>query len=130
MGKSAIGYQFERELVAEFKEHGYITIRSAASKVIDVVAISDSNIFLIEAKRTRQKTPRSYGTEIYNLMLMRRTLRSSNVTMIFWIRLHWKKDLVLEVHNHEVEIYRRFTTCDMEMANAFCKRKNKMLKEK
>lgn len=129
MSKSSkIGYEFERQLVVEFKERGYVTIRSAASKVIDVIAINCGHVYMIEAKKTRQKTPRSYGTEIYDLLLMRRKLHCPDRTFLFWIRLARKKDIVLEMKYDSVAVYKRYTTADMELATDFATRKNEMLK--
>lgn len=125
-----IGIQFERELVSELKEQGYIAIRSAASKFVDVIAINNEHVYIIEAKKTKSTKPRSYGKEIYQHYLLRKSIKNKSYTFLFWIRLRWKKDIVLEIREDGVRVYKKFNSADIGMSQDFAARRNKTILEK
>lgn len=65
MSNGRRGADAERRCVVELKSAGYSALRSAASKgPYDVVAISSSEVLLIQLKRTKKFSKVSYKKEI------------------------------------------------------------------
>jgi Holliday junction resolvase len=63
------GYEIERKLVNELREHGWTAVRSAGShSPFDVVAVAFHKIRLIQCKRTKKFTSLTqFNTEIREL---------------------------------------------------------------
>lgn len=53
------GYRFEREVRSRLRNNGFIVVRGAASKPVDLVAFKDGHVVVVECKAS----PEGYSVE-------------------------------------------------------------------
>ena len=123
------GLRFESELVRELTDKGYIAIRSAASKTIDVFAAKAGHKpILIEAKATRQNVLKSYGQEILSARVIQRQVGIC-VRVAFVVKYNRTERLWLWIDTMKID-WRRSNVKDKIAATKWLERKKKMLAQK
>jgi Holliday junction resolvase len=93
------GRAFEYEIVKYFKNLGYLAYRSAGShSPVDVTAISEAKVYLIQAKVTKRKLNPT-NISLYDSALLKLQKLPANPIVVKQL---WVKELRKNVHKFEI----------------------------